>query len=408
MPGTRPRRDATVAGHAPPASRRFRGCARGAKRCKRRRPDHAARRGAGRDAVHRPHGRQGHGDHELRRRGARHHGSPAARDRAHPHARVGSGGRRDRHRPRLLGLADLLPGGRRRPSQHRRHLRRHRPVRRQGRPRDADRADPRRAGPAALVGAAIGPALDRRRQLQPRRPADAVRPQPGARGDVRSRRAQGQLAARDVGRLAARRRLPAAAARAGRGGVRRPDVRRHSDRRDRHRRLRGRPERLALRPRARRRRPPLALPPRRLHPHGDRQPGRRARALDVQARLAGQRRRHGHQRHRQRRRRPARRAARQLSGQGLRQGSRHRARAQSHDADRQRGRRRAPGGPVDPRPSPVRPRSRRPRRRSSAARPRARPARCACRWRCASSRSRSASASTMRSTAAARTRSPAR
>ena len=57
------------------------------------------------------------------------------------------------HRPGLLRLADLLPRRRRRRAQHRRDLRRHRPVRRHRRARDADRADPRRAGPAALVGA---------------------------------------------------------------------------------------------------------------------------------------------------------------------------------------------------------------------------------------------------------------
>ena len=42
--------------------------------------------------------------------------------------------------------------------------------------------------------------------------------------------------------------------------------------------------------------PPLAVPAGRLHPHGHRQPGRRARAVDLQARLARQRRRDGHER----------------------------------------------------------------------------------------------------------------
>ena len=59
----------------------------------------------------------------VRRRGAGRHRRRARRRRAHPDPRQRAGGRRDRDRPGLLRLADLLPGRRRRPARHRRDLR---------------------------------------------------------------------------------------------------------------------------------------------------------------------------------------------------------------------------------------------------------------------------------------------
>ena len=311
LAGHGPRSDATVERHAPPASRRSRGCVRGARRghtpptrsCRWR----TSRPGAhctGLSVV------RGTDDHDLRRRDPRRHRSRTARVGADPHPRLRPGRRCDGHRARLLRLADLLPGRRRRRAQHRRDLRRHRRSTAAtvglATPIQQILAEPiEPPSPASVRTAVVGSRpLDGPLTLSGAEPAD--------RDDVRARGAQGRLPAHHLGRGAARGRLPATAARAGRGGLGRPDVRRHRGRRDRHGRLLRRAERVALRALARRRGPALAVPRRRLHPHGHQQPGRRARPVDVQARLARQRRRHGHERRDQRGRRAPRRAAAEL------------------------------------------------------------------------------------------------
>ena len=127
------------------------------------RSDHAAVRGACRDAMHGPVGRPRHRHLVLRRRGAgRDRRRPGRRGRAAARARVRAGSGRHRRRPGLLGLADHLQR-----AQRRGHLGGDRRVRQQGRLGHPDRGDTR--GPAE------------RRQHGPQSPAPAARRPPAGR-----------------------------------------------------------------------------------------------------------------------------------------------------------------------------------------------------------------------------------
>ena len=198
--------------------------------------------------------------------------------------RVRAGGRRDRDRPGLLRLADLLPGRRRRAAEHRRDLGVDRRVRRQGRAGDADRGDPRHAGRrAAPAERDAAPAAQRARARAGRRLRRAARPlaapltvsglsAPLGRALERGRREGRPAGARGARRAA--RQLPAADAAAGLGGRRRLLERRRAHRRDRHRRLRRRRPGLGVRPPARGRRRARAAAPGRLRLPGHQQPAR--------------------------------------------------------------------------------------------------------------------------------------
>ena len=112
-----------------------------------RRSRDAARGGAQRDAVHGLLGRARDRRRGVRRRGDRRRRRPGERDRAaDPRQGLGAGGGRDRHRARVLRLADLLPRRAGHAAQHRRDLGVDRRVRRQGRAGHADRGDPRQPG----------------------------------------------------------------------------------------------------------------------------------------------------------------------------------------------------------------------------------------------------------------------
>ena len=106
--------------------------------------------------------------------------------RPHPDPRVGARGGRHRHRPRLLGLAPILPRRERGAAQRRRDLREHGRVRQQGGARHPYRACSRRQPGGRLRAPAGRPAL--RRSARPdRHPAHGVRPlaRRFARGSLR-------------------------------------------------------------------------------------------------------------------------------------------------------------------------------------------------------------------------------
>ena len=233
-------------------------------------------------------------------------GEATSGGRADPVRGVRAGGRRDRARPRVLGLADLLPGRGRHPACDRRDRGVDQRVRRQGRARDADRGHHRDAGrrarrPSAADrrrrrgrGSRSRAAFERKRPRRgcgprwrarsrwPRRSPSAVSPAgravPGG-GQREGRPSRAGRAAR------AARLVPAADAAAGLRGRDRLLEWRHPHQRGRDGRLRGRRPGVGLRPLARSRGPARAAAPGRLRLPDRQQPQpTRPDRRDVQAR----------------------------------------------------------------------------------------------------------------------------
>ncbi len=229
-----------------------------ARRTGRRRPDHAAVAGPAGDAVHRRDGGTGDDDLVVQRAGDRRRGRPG-RGGADPRPGVGAGGRLDRHRRGVLGLAGVLPGFVRDDGERRRDLRGDRPVREQSRAGDADRADARRAGAATARRAPT------RREAEPvARTADRRWPVAGGvRRAPARRRARRPPDPRLSGRGASDE-LPRATAHSWRVTERFVLLGRRPDGSGRDRDLRRRVDRVRIRARARRRRPARAAAPGRL------------------------------------------------------------------------------------------------------------------------------------------------
>ena len=167
------------------------GCRRGrGSACARRaglrgRPDDAAVAGQRRDALHRLLGGPGHDDQLVRRGRARRGGRRGDGRRADPDRGVRAGRGRDRHRPGVLGVADLLSGRRGHEPGDRRDLRVDQRVRREGRAGDADRRDHRHAGGRARPDERRGVARDEERAGEGERREAGARARGAARISLR-------------------------------------------------------------------------------------------------------------------------------------------------------------------------------------------------------------------------------
>ena len=316
----------------------------------------------------------------LRRaRRRRHRAGVRSGDRAHPRDGLRAGDRRHGRRPRVLRLADHLPGRGRDAAHRRRDHRDDRRLRRQDRARDADPGDPRRAGrPAArrrrtarapprccaaparisepLSYSGLSPAVGRVFQraaaragrtlvLAPLRPAQA----PAAPAIVPGSAIGVTLATGDVDAGA----VGTAAYVDGTHG-------------------------LGLRASVRRRRQALAVPDRGLRLRRRQQPARDRGLRDLQARRADRHDRHADAGRRQRRRRPARSRAAELPAADRRPRPRHAPADGPALAGRRRARDRPPDRLVRAVGRRARPRSSRRSTARSTARRSGRAATCAC------------------------------